>query len=350
MSDRVDTLPPMFRHIYYRLKPYLPWRIRIAIRRSVASRVRDASRQIWPIDHSAARPPENWPGWPGGKKFAFVITHDVESHEGLARCLRLADLDRSMGFRSSFNLVPIGDYNVPSGLRDSLVEKGFEVGVHDLHHDGKLYDSRKEFRESAGIINRYLKEWGAAGFRSGFMLHRNDWLHDLQIEYDASTFDTDPFEPQSDAAGIIFPFWVPRDYGDPNGKGYIELPYTLPQDSTLFLIFREKSPAIWLNKLDWVAAQNGMALVNVHPDYIQFPGEAPNKRTFPVEHYIRLLEHVRTRYEGTYWQPLARDLARAVAPFRPRHAIPVFPGRSHDYQALIRENLPLAAAARRRLA
>ena len=47
-------------------------------------------------------------------------------------------------------------------------------------------------------INGYAREWGASGFRSGFMLRNLDWLHDLDVQYDASTFDTDPFEPQPD--------------------------------------------------------------------------------------------------------------------------------------------------------
>jgi hypothetical protein len=49
---------------------------------------------------------------------------------------------------------------------------GFEVGVHDLRHDGKLYRSRQVFAQKALRINRYLKDWGAVGFRSGFMFHK----------------------------------------------------------------------------------------------------------------------------------------------------------------------------------
>ena len=61
-----------------------------------------------------------------------------------------------------------------------------------------------------------MREWNAVGFRSGFMHHNLDWLHDLEVSYDSSTFDTDPFEPQPDGANTIFPFWVPG----PNG-GYV---------------------------------------------------------------------------------------------------------------------------------
>jgi hypothetical protein len=76
------------------------------------------------------------------------------------------------------------------------VRNGFEVGVHDLKHDGRLYWSRREFKQRAARINHYLAEWGAVGFRSAFMLRKLDWLHELGIGYDASSFDTDPFEPQ----------------------------------------------------------------------------------------------------------------------------------------------------------
>ena len=41
------------------------------------------------------------------------------------------------------------------------------------------------------------------------MFHNLSWYHDLEIAHVSSTFDTDPFEPQPDAAGTIFPFWIP---------------------------------------------------------------------------------------------------------------------------------------------
>ena len=69
--------------------------------------------------------------------------------------------------------------------------------------------SHKGPRESMTM----LAEWGASGFRSAFMLRELDWLHELRIKYDASTFDTDPFEPQPEGCQTIFPFWVPHRNG-----------------------------------------------------------------------------------------------------------------------------------------
>lgn len=299
----------------------MPLRCRMAIRRILAERKRKSTDAIWPINHDAARMPTGWRSWPEGKKFALVLSHDVEERRGLANCLRLADLETSLGFRSSFNLIPEGPYVVPQELCIQLADRGFEIGVHDLHHKGELYVSRETFRKSAEKINRHLKDMGAVGFRSGFMFHKLDWIHDLDIEYDSSTFDTDPFEPQPDGMGTIFPFWVPYPDNRLTEKGYVELPYTLPQDSTLFLLFQEKSPDIWIKKLDWIAEQGGMALINVHPDYIQFPGDPLSMETFPIEHYRRFLLHVRDTYGDTCWHALPREVARAVAPWRPRRPL-----------------------------
>src|SRR5262249_6552376 len=149
---------------------------------------------------------------------------------------------------------------VSDELRHWLAERGFEVGVHDHRHDGLLYCSWKRFKESAARINHYLKSWNAVGFRSGFMMRVLRWVGELDALYDSSTFDTDVFEPQPDGAHTIFPFWVSK----PQGGGYVELPYTLAQDSTLFLVLQERSTQVWQEKLAWIAARGGMALMNVH--------------------------------------------------------------------------------------
>jgi predicted glycosyltransferase/peptidoglycan/xylan/chitin deacetylase (PgdA/CDA1 family) len=350
--------------LYYRLKRFLPWTARMAVRRRFARWVRPQTVAVWPVLPGSARLPRGWPGWPEAKQFALVLTHDVEGRLGLSKCQRLMELEQRLGFRSCFNFVPEGGYRVPDELRAQLVQDGFEVGIHDLSHDGSLYRSERTFREKAARINRYVRDWGAAGFRSAFMLHRLPWLHALDIRYDASTFDTDPFEPQPDGAATVFPFWVPqprsalgqeqeqererkpelrsRDApseappakGDgqrrfagagPRAGGYVELPYTLPQDSTLFLLLQEAGPDIWLRKLDWVAEHGGMALVTIHPDYVQFEGDPRRRGTYPAAYYVKLLEYVRQRYAGRFWPALPVEIARWVASFRPAPAPPAAP-------------------------
>lgn len=299
----------LLRGCYYLLKPYIPWSVRVQLRRMRAKRRREMYGHVWPVDPSAGEPPVAWRGWPDHKQFAVVLSHDVEGSLGVARCEQLAAIEKSVGFRSSFNFIPEGEYRVSTELRALLNESGFEVGVHDLHHDGKLYRSEASFKESARKINEYLREWKAVGFRSGFMHHNLDWIRQLDVLYDASTFDTDPFEPQPDGARTIFPFWVTGGAGRP---GYVELPYTLAQDFTMFVVLQERTIDIWKRKLDWVAERGGMALVNVHPDYVTFNG-SPGPGEFKAELYRELLEYISQKHRGLYWPALPRDLARYIA-------------------------------------
>ena len=112
--------------VYFRLKPLIPRSIRMGIRRWFVQRKRRLVRDIWPIKESAGVKPKGWQGWPDGKKFAFVLTHDVESQQGLDRVKELADLEMQLGFRSLFNFVPEGPYTVPVELREWLTDHGFE--------------------------------------------------------------------------------------------------------------------------------------------------------------------------------------------------------------------------------
>jgi hypothetical protein len=329
--------PMLLNRLYFRLKPLIPRSVRLSVRQRFAKRKRQGVSDVWPIMPGSERPPEGWQGWPDGKKFAFVLTHDVESQRGLDRVKELAELEMELGFRSSFNLIPEGPYAVPAGLRDWLTANGFEVGVHDLNHDGRLFSSRETFRLKAQRINNYLKEWKAVGFRSGYMLRNLEWIQDLDIAYDACTFDTDPFEPQPDGVGTIFPFWVPRgsEAGSRRSEvggqcseasslnaqlstlsnprsGYVELPYTLPQDSTLFLLLEERTNSIWKRKLDWIARHTGMALLDTHPDYMWFDG-CSHLEGFPATLYKDLLQYVAARYSGQFWHALPSEVAAFVA-------------------------------------
>jgi hypothetical protein len=226
--------------------------------------------------------------------------------------MRVADIEKRLGFVSSFNFVP-QRYVVPAETRKQLQALGLEVGVHDLRHDGSLYRSRKAFSERATQINRYLAAWDVVGFRSGSMCHNLEWIKDLNIEYDCSTFDTDPFEPQPDGMRTIFPLVVEDACAD---RSYVELPYTLPQDLTVFVLLGHDGPHVWEEKLSWIAARGGMALLNCHPDYMKFDDGRRKIDEYPAEHYESFLRHVLEKYPGKYWNALPRDAAahcRAVA-------------------------------------
>jgi hypothetical protein len=279
--------------------------VQIFLRRQIAYHKRKKIHYCWPIDARAGDLPAGWTGWPVGKKFAVVLIHDIETGKGLNKCMKLAKLEEDIGFRSSFNFVP-ERYKNSASLHEALRKKGFDIGVHGLKHDGKLFNSRRIFDERSVRINHYLKKWNTRGFTSPSMHHNLDWMHALNILYSTSTFDTDPFEPQPDGVKTIFPFWVPNRQ---SARGFIEIPFTLPQDHLLFVILEEKSIDTWKKKLDWIAAKGGMALLNTHADYMNFSGQRPGFEEYPAEYYAEFLTYIRDKYPGQYWNALPKEIA-----------------------------------------
>jgi hypothetical protein len=294
--------------LYYRLKPLIPRRAQIWLRSYIALRKRSKYLDVWPILKQDGAPPHDWPGWPENKKFALVLTHDVDTAKGQEKCYDLMKLEKDIGFKSSFNFVP-ERYRVSSKLRHDLTGNGFEVGVHGLYHDGKLYESRKIFQTRAVKINYYLREWGSVGFRSPAMHHNLKWLHHLNIVYDSSTFDTDPFQPQPDGVETLFPFSI---VATASRKRYIELPTTLPQDFVLFILLKEIKIDTWKSKLDWIFKNGGMALLNTHPDYMNFGTEKGGFEEYPVQYYVDFLHYVKKKYGGHYWHALPKEAASFI--------------------------------------
>jgi glycosyltransferase involved in cell wall biosynthesis len=293
-------------HLFYTFKPIIPRAVQIGLRRQIARYKRNKYVHVWPIDPHSATPPKDWRGWPGGKQFALVLSHDVDTRKGYDNVLKLAELEEQMGFRSCFNFVPERYGKVSPEVLEELRLRGFDVAVHGLKHDGKLFRSKRVFDRSAKRINAYLAEWKTEGFTSPSMQHNLDWLIGLNIKYSISTFDTDPFEPQPDGVGTIFPFWVPNC--SPS-HGFVEMPYTLPQDSTLFIILEEKTIDIWKRKLVWVAQHGGMVLLNTHPDYMNFSNGDSGELCYPSEYYVRFLDFIKTRYSGRFYHALPSIIA-----------------------------------------
>ncbi len=292
--------------LFYSIKPLLPRFLQLYLRRVVARHKRKKYKNVWPILQRAGVKPNGWHGWPEEKKFALVLNHDVDTQRGHDKCRLLAALETELGVRSLFNFVP-ERYNVSRSLQQELAANGFEIGVHGLKHDGKLFRSRKIFSRSAEKINKYIGQWEVNGFSSPSMMHNLSWMHALDIEWDISTFDTDPFEPQPDGVETIFPFVVEK-------KGhfnpFIELPYTMPQDFTLYILMQEKDISIWKKKLDWIADKGGMALVNSHPDYMHFGDGKLEPEEYHSAFYREFVEYALNKYEDRFWRALPHDIVK----------------------------------------
>jgi len=294
------------KNIYYKLKPIIPRRLQIILRRIIIDLNKDNYKDIWPIYDKVGCAPKSWTGWPNNKQFALVLTHDVDTTGGEERCLDLMNLEKELGFRSAYFFVPAICKNCLP-IQHKLKKNKFEVGIHGLFHDGKLFQSRNIFQKRTVLINHFISKWKVLGFRSPAMHHDLTWIHDLNITYDASTFDVDPFEPQPDGVATIFPFIVKSEL---LGKSYVELPYTLPQDFTVFILMRQKNIEIWKRKLDWIAENGGMALVITHPDYMNIDGSKLSIDEYPVDYYLDFLFYIKNKYANQYWHALPKEIAQ----------------------------------------
>ena len=218
------------RRLYYRLKPLVPRPLVVRGRHRLRERAQRAFPLGWPIEDRYRRFLWDTIGglmrleerselpfisfWPHGARYALVLTHDVETGDGQAFVPRVADLEERLGFRSSFNFVA-ERYPLDEGLLRDLAARGFEVGVHGLRHDGRELRSRRAFGRAAPRINAAVQRLGAAGFRSPLTHRHPEWMQELDVEYDASFFDTDPFEPIPGGTMSLWPFVLGR---------FVELP------------------------------------------------------------------------------------------------------------------------------
>ena len=310
----------LFKQSYYYVKPFVPKRLNLYLRRKYFNYYLSRYRDIWPINEEVEIHPPGWQGWPDDKEFALILTHDVEGNSGQKKCYKLADLEMQLGFRSSFNFVA-EDYHQDETLKRFLMDNGFEIGLHGLVHSGNLFRTKAVFSRQLPKIKKYLKDWKAVGFRAPSMYHNLEWIHEFGIEYDSSTFDTDPFEPQPDGAGTIFPFLVNNKHGE---GGYVELPYTLPQDFTIFILKQEKDNRIWQQKLDWIAHRKGMALIITHPDYMNFDEGKPSIGEYPANYYRDFLIYIKENYKDLYWHDLPREVARFwIKNYNPESKTPI---------------------------
>jgi hypothetical protein len=295
------------RKLYYAMKPLLPRPVQIALRRRYVKIQAQAGFPAWPIEpivvdtvrslkrrHLDAQRCFHWIGyWPKGHRFAFVITHDVEWDSGLRRAPVLTALERSMGFCSSWNLVP-ERYPVDWSIVEHLREQGCEIGIHGLKHDGRLFQSRRVFEKRMKKIYEYADAWKASGFRSPSTLRNAEWMAEMRFAYDSSFPDTDPYEPQPGGCCTIWPYFL---------GAMVELPMTMPQDHTLFEILSMTDISTWRQKAEWIAEHGGIVVVNVHPDYMLTDG-----RLKLFEDLLRFMKtmpgmwHVLPREAAEWWR------------------------------------------------
>jgi hypothetical protein len=303
------VLKETLRKAYYLVRPLLWTSVRHYIQKMHLRGWDEISFPAWPVDVSLEgihqkllalslkaqgleRIPFIW-FWPEGFSSCAIMTHDVEEESGRDFCPRLMDLDESFGIYSSFQVVPENRYSVPESFLESIRSRGFEVNVHDLKHDGRLYADHAEFLRRAKRINYYIREYGAQGFRSGILYRNADWYDAFEFSYDMSIPNVAHLDPQRGGACTVMPYYI---------GNIVELPLTCTQDHTLFHILRDYSIELWKKQIALIRENHGLISFIVHPDYVM---EKQAQDT-----YKALLGHLaQLREEGGVWTALPRDVA-----------------------------------------
>lgn len=298
----------IIRSAYYRVRPLLSVSIRKHLQRVALRGWDQRPFPKWPVDQtvdsileklfvfalqasSAKAIPFIW-FWPDGSRAAATMTHDVETSRGRDSCVALMDLNDSFGVKSSFQFVPEQRYAIPQRLFRLIRERGFEINVHDLNHDGLLFRDHQEFLRRAAKINRYVREFDAAGYRSGALYRNPDWYDAFEFSYDMSFPNVAHLDPQSGGCCTTKPYFI--------GK-ILELPVTAAQDYTLFHILEQYSSELWKKQVELISGKHGMANFVVHPDYVM--------DARPRKIYAELLEHLSDlRRDAKMWIALPREI------------------------------------------
>jgi peptidoglycan/xylan/chitin deacetylase (PgdA/CDA1 family) len=292
---------------YYRVKRLVPRRLQIRARRRLARWQGVPEFPRWPLDRSVAELLRfyvrcslissgqrslrfRW-FWPDARAAAVVLTHDVESAAGLKLTLELAALEEDRGLRSSFNIVSSW-YPIDMGIIRELQDRGFEIGLHGIHHDRSMFSSRESFESQLEAVAEGARKLGAEGFRSPATHRVYEWLAELPVLYDCSIPHSDPYEPQPGGCCSVWPFFI----GD-----VVELPYTLPQDHTLFTVLGHKTIDVWRRQVEGVVELNGLVQCVTHPD----PGYLGDRAKRAL--YADFLDALRQRDD--VWYALPREVA-----------------------------------------
>lgn len=293
---------------YYSVRKLLPAWIRRQLQKAYFSDWQTRPFPAWPVDFTVdllheemlklsmqaaglRKAPFIW-FWPEGAPSCVIMTHDVETSAGRDFTSELMDLDEAYGIRASFQVIPESRYEVSDRYVEEIRGRGFEFNIHDLNHDGRLYQEREEFLRRAEVINGYVRRYQARGFRAGAMHRNSDWYDVFEFSYDMSLPNVAHLDPKRGGCCTVMPFFI--------GK-ILELPLTTIQDYSLFHILGEHSIDLWKRQLAMIRQQNGLMSFIAHPDYLI---DRPARKA-----YESLLDHLREIMDTEkVWAPLPREV------------------------------------------
>jgi hypothetical protein len=166
------------------------------------------------------------------------------------------------------------------------------VNVHDLKHDGRLFEDHRTFLQSAARVNEHALRFGSQGFRSGALYRNLEWYSAFTFSYDMSVPSVGHLDPQPGGCCTVMPYFV---------GNILEIPVTTTQDYSLFHVLENYSLDLWRQQIAKIMQQHGLVSFIVHPDYLDTP-QARNT-------YSGLLGYLaELREEANLWTALPKEV------------------------------------------
>lgn len=191
--------------------------------------------------------------WPRGATCSIVLTHDVRNSGDFAQIEAITKLEGEYGFRSAWYL-PLEDVECNWRQIEALRARCVEFGIRGCWTRKELEIRRLKPRLEGTVRDHQLK-----GLRVTSACRDLGLIEDLNVNFDSSFCDTDPFESRPGGTCSIFPFFI---------GGRVELPLTIARDHTLIHLLRRNPLATWSLKTQWIANAGGMILLATEPRYV----------------------------------------------------------------------------------
>ncbi len=201
--------------------------------------------------------------------YLCILTHDVESSQGLRRARVLKKIEEKYDVRSAW-YVPTSRYKIDGETIRELSNHG-EVGAHDTKHDGKLAHLPKDklvkrLASAKESLEKIVLQQ-VSGFRAPVLQHNEmilAGLNEAGYSYDTSVPTWEPKHPYTmkpHGVGTLYPL---------NIGGITEVPLTLPQDHQLLNVLGlspEEVLRTWALMASAIRDLGGICMFLVHPDY-----------------------------------------------------------------------------------
>lgn len=227
---------------------------------------------------------KSMPFWKKNKKFAIVLSHDVDTDfifKNKSILNSFLDLEQKYNFRSAWYFVT-NKYNINHDVLKDIEEKGHEIGFHSDKHDYRLpFIKEERIRKRLDKCRVFIDKYGIKGGRSPLFLRTQEYFSVLQnyLSYDSSCHDSTigPLSGLNEGCCSCFPFFI---------NNLLEIPTTICEGYTLMKLGlkQEKITDIQFKKIEMIRELNGVVHLLVHPE----PQISGNKQGLQI--YEKFLE------------------------------------------------------------